>query len=56
MSKCWDEVIDQRVQLKILGGGVGNLPLKLGAKMQKHEGHSIHTFAITDMGIAFSTW
>ena len=56
MSKCWSELISQRIQLKVLGGGAGDLPSRFGAKMQMPEGHTVYTFAITDIGIGPSSW
>lgn len=56
MSKGWEEIVSQRVLLKPLSGGVGDLPLKLGAKMHKPRGQTILTFCISTTGIVESSW
>ena len=56
MSACWDDLIGQRILLRCISGGVGDLPLKLGAKMHKPPGQPVFTFAISQKGLVESSW
>ena len=51
MSRPWVEAVSQRLLLQNLGGGVGDLPSRFGAKWDLPEQPHVHAFAIRDAGI-----
>lgn len=51
MTRPWVDAVSERLLLQHLGGGVGDLASRFGAKWDLPEQRHIHTFAISDAGI-----